>query len=128
MIVLGVAILIALIIGIIYIVKKRREFRVQPRESLVRGELADTNLTPLEIERYFPVVLADKVMAAKSRNESSMDLIPTQDCVICLCPIERTELIRITYCNHLFHKDCLLGWFKKLQVPSVKMQNCPYCR
>lgn len=34
MIVLGVAILIALIVGIIYIVRKRRELRVQPREML----------------------------------------------------------------------------------------------
>jgi len=116
MIVLGVAILIALIIGIIYIVRKRREFRVQPREMLAGREPADTNLTPEEIERYFPVVLADKVMMAKSRDDSSMDLVPTQDCVICLCPIEKAEPIRVTYCNHLFHKDCLIGWFKKLQV------------
>lgn len=31
MIVLGVAILIALVVGVIYIIRKRRQFRVQPR-------------------------------------------------------------------------------------------------
>jgi hypothetical protein len=24
--------------------------------------------------------------------------------------------VRLTYCNHLFHKDCLSGWFAKTQV------------
>lgn len=42
--------------------------------------------------------------------------------------IDRAELIRVTYCNHLFHRDCLTGWFKKLQVPTEPTQNCPYCR
>lgn len=49
MIVLGVAILIALIIGIIYIVRKRREFRVQPREFMAANAHADSNLTAAEI-------------------------------------------------------------------------------
>jgi hypothetical protein len=31
--------------------------------------------------------------------------------VICLCPILDTEMIRVTYCRHVFHAPCLSKWF-----------------
>lgn len=41
------------------------------------------------------------------------------DCPICLEIIENN--VFTTYCNHLFHKECINKWLSKTQ-------NCPYCR
>jgi hypothetical protein len=81
--------------------------------------LSSKNLTGEDIDRYFPVVDASVVGVQQTVDDPSFDLVPTKDCVICLCPIESNDKIRITYCNHIFHKDCLAGWFLKTQVIIV---------
>jgi hypothetical protein len=40
-------------------------------------------------------------------------------CVVCLSPIESKSKIRVTYCRHIFHSHCLLGWFKKNEVRVI---------
>ncbi|EAS03886.1 C3HC4 type (RING finger) zinc finger protein (macronuclear) [Tetrahymena thermophila SB210] len=42
-------------------------------------------------------------------------------CSICLCEFELEDEVRLTYCTHFFHSDCLKQWLKK-------QKNCPNCR
>lgn len=42
-----------------------------------------------------------------------------RDCVICLCSIEGKDMMRATYCRHLFHSQCLVKWFEKNRVNIV---------
>ena len=40
------------------------------------------------------------------------------DCVICLEKIEGERFVRMGFCKHIFHAECLIGWFKKQRVKS----------
>lgn len=120
-IVLGVGIFAALIFGIVFVIRKQRERMRVGSIQETRVENANT-LSNEDIERYFPALEASKLGIANFKEEAgfdSMDCIPMRDCVVCLCPIEATEEVRLTYCNHLFHKDCLTGWFAKTQVSGL---------
>ncbi|KAL4433507.1 hypothetical protein ABPG74_002904 [Tetrahymena malaccensis] len=44
-----------------------------------------------------------------------------EECTVCLEGFEQTSECRITPCYHLFHSECLEGWFQK-------HSTCPYCR
>ncbi|XP_043701969.1 E3 ubiquitin-protein ligase RHA2A-like [Telopea speciosissima] len=44
------------------------------------------------------------------------------DCVVCLCRFTNGEQVRRLGCCHLFHKECLDGWFDQFNW------NCPLCR
>jgi hypothetical protein len=42
-----------------------------------------------------------------------------RDCVICLCPVGAADMMKVTYCRHMFHAHCLTEWFKKTRVYCV---------
>lgn len=44
------------------------------------------------------------------------------NCVVCLCGLRDGEEVRRLACCHVFHKDCLDGWFDHLNL------SCPLCR
>ena len=44
-------------------------------------------------------------------------------CVICYEPIFEKNIYTIKECNHDFHSNCLLDWFR-----TSKNTSCPYCR
>jgi len=44
-------------------------------------------------------------------------------CVICYEPIFEKSIYVIKECNHEFHSNCLLDWFR-----TSKNTSCPYCR
>ena len=46
--------------------------------------------------------------------------ILNNECIICLDYIVKYENVIVIDCGHIFHKDCLLKWFKK-------RYNCPIC-
>ncbi|CAD8059993.1 unnamed protein product [Paramecium sonneborni] len=43
------------------------------------------------------------------------------ECAICLDNFRQEQLVRVTYCQHVFHYKCLDAWMKK-------NLNCPICR
>jgi hypothetical protein len=45
----------------------------------------------------------------------------SKDCSICSDNFEDNSLVSITYCGHIFHKDCIVEWGKY-------KTNCPICR
>ncbi|CAK0907976.1 unnamed protein product [Prorocentrum cordatum] len=46
-------------------------------------------------------------------------------CVVCLLPVGPTSLCRRLGCEHVFHPDCIDGWW--LQTSDVTFK-CPVCR
>ncbi|CAD8058066.1 unnamed protein product [Paramecium sonneborni] len=44
-----------------------------------------------------------------------------KECAICLDNFKQEQIVRVTYCQHVFHIKCLDAWMKK-------NQNCPICR
>ena len=46
---------------------------------------------------------------------------PVTSCVICLEDFKNTDNITILQCNHIYHYNCVSGWF-------VRKLNCPMCR
>ena len=48
----------------------------------------------------------------------------SEDCAVCLTEFSADERIReISFCSHIFHEECLHGWFVKSKKPV-----CPLCR
>lgn len=82
--------------------------RVPPPTTANRRNVSrSARLTMDEIENYFPDVQYKKLYPkVEDRHE----------CVICLSAIEDNEKIKLTYCNHVFHSNCLTSWFKIEQV------------
>ncbi|XP_008787916.2 E3 ubiquitin-protein ligase RHA2A-like [Phoenix dactylifera] len=43
-------------------------------------------------------------------------------CVVCLCELADGDRVRRLACCHVFHSECLDGWFDQMNL------NCPLCR
>lgn len=94
-----------------------------PPPTTNRRISSSNRLTLDEIENYFPdAPYKHLYMDRKANGEEA------HECVICLCTIEDNEKVKLTYCNHVFHSNCLTSWFKIEQVEFEIMQTCPYCR
>ena len=63
---------------------------------------------------YFKIY---KLKSFKSEN----DLL--EDCSICLNNLSKNQKIIKLNCNHLYHKECIINWFKK-----DNENTCPLCR
>lgn len=46
----------------------------------------------------------------------------SSDCVVCLCGLREGDQVRRLACRHVFHRECLDGWFDHQNL------NCPLCR
>ena len=44
----------------------------------------------------------------------------TQQCLVCLQPIENSSVCRMLNCYHIFHSECIEAWF-------VEHMKCPMC-
>jgi len=123
---IGVLAIIALLIVVCYC-KKKRQIRRLPENSFY--------LSKKEINLYFPeiqglVVLNilketakhyDKLMMEASEGKSSDE--DGEQCVICLTSISSSEMVRVTYCKHIFHSHCLINWFSKNQVKCCLLRT-----
>lgn len=43
------------------------------------------------------------------------------ECAICLVDFEKTDMVSVTNCNHVFHNECIQEW-------SHYKHDCPVCR
>lgn len=66
------------------------------------------------LNRYLPEFKFSKLKEFHHLNE-------VKDCCICLCDFEGEELLRVTFCRHFLHKQCIDDWL-------IKNENCPLCR
>lgn len=70
----------------------------------------DPLITNLELETC-------PVMTFVNKTVPSLD-----NCMICMEDFQDDDVIRILYCEHYFHKECIDPWLKE------KSARCPYCR
>ena len=118
--ILGGLLAIGLIVAIVLIVRRFREDQnrvndpenVQNQQHLfVRSQVL--KLRASEVELLFPVVCRGEILPD---NESISNLEKGSDkcefkCSICLCEIGSDDPIRVGYCRHIFHANCLVTWF-----------------
>lgn len=127
--VLGGILFIALVVAACYIARRvrRNSSLVNPNSLQVGDPGSENKLSDSEVELFFPTVLYKDVFSSKTEETSSMSLknnsnsekekeTMDSDCVICLCPVGSDELMKGTYCRHMFHAPCLINWFKKQRV------------
>ena len=88
---------IILLLIFIYLIFSRREVRT--------------------INYDFPII-----QAVEYDNESINQ--DTSECVICRNPL---DVYIITYCQHKFHKLCIINWCKS-QLEEQITPSCPICR
>ena len=68
------------------------------------------------------------VAAKKSKNKKEL----TDTCCICICDFGDEEILLVTRCEHIFHKQCIQQWINhKLNIASresIESPVCPSCR
>ena len=64
------------------------------------------------------VTLKDDKVIKKYKLEKNID----DKCTICLCPLNKEDLIWELKCKHIFHQDCIKIWLKEYNY------KCPVCR
>ncbi|CAK91243.1 unnamed protein product (macronuclear) [Paramecium tetraurelia] len=88
-------------------------FRRQKEEHQI---LPTISLYPkTDIQRYLPKQLY------KTLINQYPGLANTDECLICLDKIKEQDQVRLTYCTHIFHVQCLDNWLEKNRI-------CPACR
>ncbi|KAL4479516.1 hypothetical protein ABPG72_011838 [Tetrahymena utriculariae] len=66
-------------------------------------------------KRHWPHLFNQSQQSIQNTNSEQ------PSCSICLQEFEMDDEVRLTYCTHFFHSDCLKQWLKK-------QKNCPNCR
>lgn len=46
--------------------------------------------------------------------------IEKYECIICLVPFEKGDRLKLLFCTHRYHEDCIIEWLKKKSI-------CPNC-
>lgn len=117
--ILGGILFIFLFISVVCIVKRSREQNSRV-ESEVQLGVHSNKLSGDEIEKYFPAVLFSSLVEISVHEVTAQNLdkkiSEDLDCVICLEKIEGERFVRMGFCKHIFHAECLIGWFKKQRV------------
>ena len=91
-----------------------------------------TGLDKRQLERYKPVLLTksnqQQLLSASGRSTTTKGSSPqpvnigdTDDCSICLEPMEEGERVLTIQCKHLFHYPCIIQWL-------ARTNKCPVCR
>jgi hypothetical protein len=67
----------------------------------------------------------EEALARYTGDELGMGEIQTtsaQDCCVCLEGMQQGEMVRILPCRHVFHHECINGWFNHHNY------SCPMCK
>jgi hypothetical protein len=90
----------------------------RPDQYFMRGFLNSDNINnSYSIKEN--IIKSDKLRHYKY-DTTLLDTF-NKDCSICLDNFEDNDKTVVLDCNHRFHRDCILNWFKK-------ELNCPLCR
>ncbi|CAD8150663.1 unnamed protein product [Paramecium pentaurelia] len=108
----GLALLLVFIIACI-IWKKR----ISQISDISRNSLQMSQKTELinQVNKLMPIQTYEQLI------KNFPGLIDDQYCQICLQNYNKDHKIRISYCTHFFHAECLDIWIEK-------NENCPTCR
>lgn len=75
------------------------------------------NPTSHKVIKELPIIKYTKTRATLIENCDVNDC----KCTICLDSFKTNEEVCVLYCNHMFHKKCIMPWLKK-------HNTCPICR
>ena len=65
--------------------------------------------------------MTKKTDLEKLGEEKYKSNINQKECVICMESFKENEKIRKLKCSHIFHLNCIDGWFEN-------NKNCPICK
>ncbi|CAD8180499.1 unnamed protein product [Paramecium octaurelia] len=89
---------------------------------LLRRRKEDHQVLPImtiypktDIQRYLPKQVYKNLITQYPGLASS------DECLICLDKIKESDYVRLTYCTHIFHVQCIDNWLEKNRI-------CPACR
>jgi hypothetical protein len=132
--------IIGAIIIVVVVIRARKYFVNQNLSVSNSREIViinNSNLTDDEINKYFPEVRAAAIIQRSEINPSTSELNLNDstlnqeeedlncECSICFDNIKRDEMIRVTYCKHIFHGRCLVEWFHKNPVTLFLSRPVP---
>ncbi|CAD8060051.1 unnamed protein product [Paramecium sonneborni] len=105
-----------LILCVIYLQRKARKINIgtQNNQNLRLNSLKEIINRNLKQDQI-PVELYEQII------QEYPGLIEISDCQICLVEFQKQDLVKLTYCLHLFHSICIDEWRKR-------NQTCPFCR
>ncbi|CAD8152291.1 unnamed protein product [Paramecium pentaurelia] len=112
------ALIVALliIICVIYFQRKTRRINNGVQNNLnLRSFSVKGNTNRSLRQDYIPVELYEQII------QEYPGLVEISDCQICLVEFEKQDLVKLTYCLHLFHSTCIDEWRKR-------NHTCPFCR
>lgn len=90
-------------------------------EELRRLNMNEFINTNKEVLKSMPLLDTEKEIIREHFSETVDEQNKGDQCGICLCDFEPGMLKTKIQCDHYFHFDCLVGWYR------VKPQ-CPFCR
>ncbi|CAK67392.1 unnamed protein product (macronuclear) [Paramecium tetraurelia] len=76
------------------------------------------------INLYIPTHKFEQVTELIQEEVNIKDLY----CSICLDAFSSEHDVKITYCKHIYHSECLTLWIQKTKVILINIQICPLCR
>mmetsp|Transcript_30395 Transcript_30395/g.65460 ORF Transcript_30395/g.65460 Transcript_30395/m.65460 type:complete len:144 (-) Transcript_30395:662-1093(-) len=79
-------------------------------------------VTVADIEHFFP----PERLNAKCCDEEEGGESKDTTCIICLSDIDNDEVIRSLKCGHIFHAQCIDGWWTA--GSKAACLQCPHCR
>lgn len=72
-------------------------------------------------EREKKISELPQIKYADILNFYGKDLIPNEECSICMVKFKKNNIIKMLKCEHLFHIECIDTWLKN-------NNKCPVCR
>ena len=60
-------------------------------------------------------------------NKEERYYLIENECGICLEALKKSKVIKMSGCNHIFHKDCIQGYVNQLNENHINNLRCPYC-
>jgi hypothetical protein len=84
-----------------------------------------SNFNKIIIKNIITYIFNEKTGFKFIPQKIAIDIEPTTDinCSICIEDFKNNDNIIRLSCNHNYHYDCILEWFKSNPLP-----NCPICR
>ncbi|CAK81972.1 unnamed protein product (macronuclear) [Paramecium tetraurelia] len=110
------ALIVALliIICVIYFQRKARRINNGVQNSINMRSLNGIKNKSLRQDNI-PVELYEQII------QEYPGLIEISECQICLVEFQKQDLVKLTFCLHLFHSTCIDEWRRR-------NQTCPFCR
>lgn len=105
---------------------------IQESRKHIRYDTVDTSeKSDTSSESHTSRPVKKQCLDKKDKHEEIKNVIKIEKedvCAICLCPLNDTDKLYTTKCNHTFHESCSLHYAAAELSSSVRVVYCPMCR